>query len=112
MFVNVVFLVGLVFPFVNLVFVHGAAGSVAVLAVVFFLLGLVDLGLIGVRFGLVPLKVGASWVRRLHVAFARHVRFALVSRCGFFGKSRACRGSHRRIPNVVVGVRVPRYGAG
>ena len=91
-------------------FVHGAAGSVAVLVVVFFLLGLVDLGMIGVRFGLVPLKVGASWVRRLHVAFARHVRFALVSRCGFFGKSRACRSSHHRIPILVGGLEMPRYG--
>ena len=103
---------GLGFPFVYLVFVHGAAGSVAVLVVVFFLLGLVDLGLIGVRFGLVPLKVGASWVRHLHVAFARHFRFALVSGCGYSEGSRAYQGSRRRIPIVVVRVKVSGYGAG
>ena len=103
---------GLGFPFVNLVFVHGAAGSVAVLAVVFFLLGLVDLDLIGVRFGLVPLKVGASWVRHLHVAFARHFRLALVSGYGYFEGSRAYQGSRRRIPIVVARVKVSGYGAG
>ena len=84
----------------------------AVLAVVFFLSVSVDLDLVGFWFELVMFVVGAPRVRHFHVAFALRVRSALVSRCGFFGKSRACRGSRHLIPNVVVGVRVPRYGAG
>jgi hypothetical protein len=104
--------VSLGFPFVNLVFVRGAAGSVAVLAVVFFLLGLVDLDLIGVRFGLVPLVVDASRVRHFHVAFALRVRSALVNGCGYSGGSRAYQGCRRRIPIVVVRVKVSGYGAG
>ena len=95
-----------------LVLVREAAGSGVMYAVVSLLLVRADSGLVGFGLELVGLVGGASRVRRFHVVFAFRVRSALVSGCGFFGKGRACRGSHRRIPNVVVGVRVPRYGAG
>ena len=111
MFVHVVFEVGLGVPFVCLVFVHGAAGFVVVLAVVFFLSVWVGSGLVG--FGLdVVLVVDASRVRHLHVAFALRVRSALVNGCGYAEGSRTYQGSRRRIPIVVARVKVSGYGAG
>jgi hypothetical protein len=97
---------------VYLVFVLGAAGSVVVLAVVFFLSVWVGSGLVGYGLDVVMLVVGASRVRHLHVAFARHFRLALVSGYGYFEGSRAYQGSRRRIPIVVVRVKVSGYGAG
>ena len=64
---------GLGFPFVYLVFVHGAAGSVVVLAVVFFLSVWVGSGLVGFGLDVVLVVVDASRVRHLHVAFVRPV---------------------------------------
>ena len=83
-----------------------------VLAVVFFLSVWVGSGLVGFGLDVVLVVVDASRVRHLHIAFALRVRYALVNGCGYSEGSRAYRGSHHRIPNVVVGVRAPRYGAG
>jgi hypothetical protein len=102
--------VGLGFPFVCLVFVHGAAGFVVVLAVVFFLSVWVGSGLVGFGLDVVLVVVDASRVRHFHVAFADHVRSALVSGCGNSEGGRACRGSRHRIPIVVVRVKVSGYG--
>jgi len=96
---------------VYLVLVREAAGSVVMYAVVSLLFVWADSGLVGFGLELVGLVGGASRVRHLHI-LSVHRMCVASSRCGFFGKSRAFRGSHRRIPNVVVGVRVPRYGAG
>ena len=103
---------GLGFPFVCLVFVHGAAGFVVVLAVVFFLSVWVGSGLVGFGLDVVLVRVDASRVRRFHVAFALRVRSALVNECGYSEGSRAYQGSRRRIPIVVARVRVSGYGAG
>ena len=72
---------GLGFPFVYLVFVYGAAGSVVVLAVVFFLSVWVRSGLVGFGLDKLMLVVDASRVRhfQFHVAFALRVRSALVN---------------------------------
>ena len=57
------------FPFVYLVFVHGAAGSVVVLAVVFFLSVWVGLGSVGFGLEVVMLVVGISEVNFLSQNF-------------------------------------------
>ena len=67
MLVHVVFEMGLAFPFVYLVFVHEAAGSVVVL-VVFFLSVWVCSDLVGFGHELVMLVIGAPRVRHFHVA--------------------------------------------
>ena len=103
---------GLGFPFVCLVFVLGAVGSVLVLAVVFFLSVWVGSGLVGFGLDVVLVMVDASRVRHLHVAFALRVRSALVNGCGDAEGSRAYQGSRRRIPIVVARVKVSGYGAG
>ena len=103
---------GLGFPFVCLVFVHGAAGFVVVLAVVFFLSVWVGSGLVGFGLDVVLVVVDASRVRHLHVAFALRVRSALVNECVYSEGSRAYQGSRRRIPIVVARVKVSGYGAG
>ena len=100
------------FPFVYLVFVHEAAGFVVVLAVVFFLSVWVGSSLVGFGLYVVLVVVDASRVRHLHVAFALRVRSALVNGCGDAEGSRAYQGSRRRIPIVVVRVKVSGYGAG
>jgi hypothetical protein len=96
---------------VYLVFVREAAGSVVMYAVVSLLLVWADSDLLGFGLELVGLARGASRLRHLHILSVHRICVA-SSRWGFFGKGRACRGSHRRIPNGVVGLRVPRYGAG
>ena len=103
---------GLGFPFVYLVFVHGAAGFVVVLAVVFFLSVWVGSGLVGFGLDVVLVVVDASRVRHFHVVFALRVRSALVNGCGYSEGSRAYQGSRRRIPIVVARVKVSGYGAG
>ena len=95
---------GLGFPFVCLVFVHGAAGFVVVLAVVFFLSVWVGSGLVGFGLDVVLVVVGAPRVRRFRVVFAFRVRSALVSGCGCSEGRRACQSSRHRIPIVVVRV--------
>jgi len=101
---------------VYLVFVHGAAGFVVVLAVVFFLSVWVGSGLVGFGLDAVMLVVDASRVRHFHVAFAStfalRVRSASVNGCGYSEWSRAYQGSRRRISIVVVRVKVSGYGAG
>ncbi len=94
-----------------LVFVREAAGSVVMYAVVSLLFVWADSGLVGFGLELAGLVGGASRVRHLHILSVHRICVA-SSRCCFFEKGRACRGSHRRIPNGVVGVMVPRYGPG
>ena len=112
MLVHVVFWVGLGFPFVYLVFVLGAAGSVVVLAVVFLLSVWVGSGLVGYGLDVVMLVVDASRVRHFHVAFALRDPSALVNGFGYSEGSRAYQGCRRQIPIVVVRVEVSIYGAG
>lgn len=83
-----------------------------VFAFVYLLSVWMESDLDGFGFELVMLVVGASRVRHLHVALAHRVRSVLVSGCGYFGGSRARRVSHHRIPMVVVGMMVLRYGVG
>ncbi len=91
-------------------FVHGGAGSIVVLAVVFFLSVWVGSGLVGFGLAVVLVMVDASRVRRFHVAL--RVRSALVNGCGYSEGSRANQGSRRRIPIVVARVKVSGYGVG
>jgi len=58
------------------------------------------------------LLLGAPRVRHFRVAFALRVRSASVSGYGYFEGSRAYQGSRRRVPIVVVRVKVSGYGAG
>ena len=94
-----------------LVFVRETAGSVVMYAVVSLLLVWADSGLVGFGLELVGLVGGASRVRHLHILSVHRVCVA-SGRCGFFGKSRACRSSPHRIPILVGGLEMPRYGAG
>jgi hypothetical protein len=82
---------------VYLVFVREAACSVVMYAVVSLLLGWAGPDLVGFGLELVGLARAASRVRHLHILSVLRICVA-SSQCGFFGKGRACRGSHRRIP--------------
>ena len=94
-----------------LVFVREAAGSVVMYAVVSLLLVWADSDLVGFGLELVGLARGASRFRHLHILSVHRICVA-SSRCGFFGKDRAYRSSHHRIPILVGGLEMPRYGAG